>query len=1042
MQRIRRCLNELGALIYKDSVDVTGWMATRAFYQSPGSYERKDSEPFPIHVGDHLINSSETMFIENELTIPESFVNESIGLEFKVGQHGIKTNHEGLVYVDGVPYHGVDRNRSFVPLPDATSGKRTYQIKIELFNPAAQVVDQLNYQNEPAEFAPAPLYLLESKCIRPNKALESLYYSMKVYLEAAVLLPEEDMKRMKIVKELTQLKNWIINTSQEDLLQDATLVKEKEAAFIHSLSELDQNERGYIHMVGQSHIDLAWLWPMKEAVRKTSRTFSTMSTLLDQYEGFQYAQSQPQAYDYVKTHYPELYKRVKQHIQDGRWEIVGGMWVEPDLNIPSGESLVRQLLYGMKFFKEEFDVQPRIEWLPDTFGYCASLPQLLKKAGLDYFMTTKMNWNDTNPFPHDLFHWVGIDGTSVLSYLNHGVNEYTHPKEIKEHWDSYKQKAVHPEQMLLYGHGDGGGGVTKEMIEYVERSSSLPGLPTNSYSTAHQFFDRITEAEPDLPSWVGDLYLELHRGTYTTHARNKRWNRQAEVLYRDAEVWTSFTNAFTQANVQADLEEGWKKLLFNQFHDIIPGTSIPEVYVISEEEYKQLLALGEGIKQEAIQTLSQEIHTEGNGNPLVLFNSLSWERSEVVTVKGGSDLLDVVVYNEQDQLLKSDVQVLAEDEIILTIHVPAIPQMGYCTVWLRPKPTSSENHEEANFHRTWETNYYSVEWNEHGEISRLFDKKANREVLRETETANQFQLFHDQPTYWDAWDIDPQFAEQALAKPQLISSEVILKGQTKDQLRFTWQVSHSKIEQDVIFYHHSKRIDFETKVSWHETHKLLKVAFPVDIQASKATFEIPFGAIERATHSNTSWEKAQFEVCGHRFADLSEGTYGVSLLNDCKYGYDVKGNTLRLSLLRAPTWPDPNADQGDHVFTYSLLPHEGTWIQANVTRQGYQLNYPVTSVLTTSHTGSLPSQQSFVQVHAKHAVLDTVKPSEDGEGVVFRLYESSGGRESIEINLNQSLTSAYETNLLEEQTSALITKDKTISTKVTPFEVKTIKIHE
>ena len=300
-----------------------------------------------------------------------------------------------------------------------------------------------------------------------------------------------------------------------------------------------------------------------------------MSTLLDQFPAFGYAQSQPQAYAFIKEHYPEIYERVKAHISAGRWEIVGGMWVEPDLNIPSGESLVRQLLYGMKFYQEEFGVKPRIEWLPDTFGYCASLPQLLRKAGIEYFMTTKMNWNDTNPFPYDLFNWVGIDGTSIVSYLNHGVNEYTHPKEIKDHWDSYKQKGEHPEQMLLYGHGDGGGGVTREMIKYVERASSLPGLPSCRFSTAHEFFDGIKEGQPNLPTWFGDMYLELHRGTYTTHARNKKWNRNAEVLYRDAEIWGSFASLHGGNTNFANLEVGWKLLLLNQFHDIIPGTSIP-----------------------------------------------------------------------------------------------------------------------------------------------------------------------------------------------------------------------------------------------------------------------------------------------------------------------------------------------------------------------------------------------------------------------------------------------------------------------------------
>ncbi len=724
MQRIRRCINQLQALIEQDQVEIKDWQAVRAYYHNPGEYKRIDQESYRINKGDLLLTTGETMFIEKEFLIPEAFIDQEIGFEFRVGQHGIKTNHEGLVSIDGVPYHGIDRNRSYVRLPSQKAGQTTYRIKIELFNPTAQVVDHLNYQNEPAEFAPAPLFLLESRCIRPNKAIESLFYTMKVYLEAASLMPDQELNKTAIIGALNQVKDWVNATPETLLLQDSVLVSSKEKDLRKALKKLEQTDRGLIHMVGQSHIDLAWLWPMKEAVRKTSRTFSTMSTLLEQYDGFLYAQSQPQAYDFIKTHYPELYKRVKAHIQSGRWEVVGGMWVEPDLNIPSGESLVRQLLYGMAFYKEEFGIQPRVEWLPDTFGYCASLPQLLKKAGLDYFMTTKMNWNDTNPFPYDLFHWVGIDGTSVLAYLNHGVNEHTDPKELDDHWHSYKQKHVHPEQMLLYGHGDGGGGVTTEMIEYVERSARLPGLPETAYSSAHQFFDGIAKAKPALPTWEGDLYLELHRGTYTTHARNKRWNRKAEVLFREAEIWATF--AGTQA---AGLEAGWKQLLFNQFHDIIPGTSIPEVYEKSEEDYQQVLAIGEKIKQVAIDRLIEEANFRGEGRPLLVFNSLSWDRGEVVSLKGGTELVNLAVYDEAEQQLNSDFLVKADGEVERFIYVPTIPAMGYCTVWLRPM-TAKQNKPVQSFNQSWETDFYQIEWNEHGEFTRLYDKKARRDVLK------------------------------------------------------------------------------------------------------------------------------------------------------------------------------------------------------------------------------------------------------------------------------------------------------------------------
>ncbi|MCJ7840610.1 alpha-mannosidase [Lederbergia sp. NSJ-179] len=1037
MYEIHRLIHYLKDHLVLDSIAIENWKAKRAEYTEPVKYTyKKDAEPETINVGDHLIVSGETMFLENEIDVPPEWTEQSIGLEFLVGQPHVKTNHEALLSIDGKPYHGIDRNRSFVPFPE--DNKLTYHVQIELFNPVAQVVDRLNFQNEPAEHSPAPLSLLQSELVCMNVAVENLLFTVKAYFEAAQLLPDGDLRKSTIIKTLTSAANQIQNETP-DQLKDQEWVRTVESGLLKELEMLEDPSTGKIHMVGQSHIDLAWLWPVKEAVRKCSRTFSTMSTLLDQFPEFGYVQSQPQAFAFMKEHYPDIYERVKQHIANGRWELVGGMWVEPDLNIPSGESLVRQLLYGMNFYQEEFGVKPRIEWLPDTFGYCASLPQLLQKAGLEYFMTTKMNWNDTNQFPYDLFHWVGIDGTSMIAYLNHGVNEYTHPKEIKEHWDSYKQKAEHPEQMLLYGHGDGGGGVTREMIKYVERSKNLPGLPTSTFSTAHQFFDGIKEANPALPAWNGDMYLELHRGTYTTQAHNKRWNRKAEVLYREAEIWGSFATYFDQSHCLHTLHDGWKLLLLNQFHDIIPGTSIPEVYVKSESDYKKIFQIGHDVKENALQVLEKQIDTKGDGTPIVVFNSLSWTRSETVTIKGGHELETMGVYDEQGNLLESDIRYLDENQVEMSVHVPAIPEMGYCTIWLKEKNIQDQT-ETPTFDGHWETEYYQVEWNENGEISRLYDKQANREVLKLGETANQLQFFHDRPPLWDAWDIDPRFESQVADQVKLQSIEVIQKGKTKDILRFKWSVSNSFIEQDMIFHHHSRRIDFATKVEWKEEHKLLKVAFPVDVLADKATFEIPFGTVERATHNNTSWETAQYEVCGHRFADLSEGDYGVSLLNDCKYGYDVKGHVLRLSLLRSPKWPDPQADIGSHTFTYSLYPHRGNWREANITRKGYELNHPVTVVVAEAHAGSLPNHHSFMKTEAEHVVLDTVKPAEDENGFIVRLYEATGGREQTTLHLQLPIDSAEETNLLEEPVANLTIVNGQLRTEYKPYEVKTMRL--
>lgn len=1038
LQRVQRFIQHLSNYVLLESISINDWQAKRGIYVKPGEYEFESDDTVLINEGDWLINAGATMLLEKEITIPADWQNRPFGLTFLSGAKDRRTLHEGLVSLNGMPHHGIDRNRCYVPFPEEVRGKEKVNIKIELYNYAGQTLDELNYQNEPAEFDPPPLNLLKASLDLINTGVQSLLATVKCYYETAKLLPEDDSDRVKIIEALQEAEKRILS-EKPVAFTNQLLIADMEADLQKKLNMLKSSTAGQMLMVGQSHIDLAWLWPVKEAIRKCSRTFSTMSTLLDENPSFTYAQSQPQAYAFVKEHYPEIYERVKKQIADGRWEVVGGMWVEPDLNMPSGESLVRQLLYGMKFYKEEFSKQPRIEWLPDTFGYCASLPQLLKSAGIDYFMTSKMNWNDTNPFPFDLFYWEGIDGTRILSFLNHGLNEYTHPEEIKTHWDSYKQKNLHSKQMLLYGHGDGGGGVTQEMIDYIDRSSSLPGLPAVVNSTAHEFFDEITKSNPSLPTWVGDMYLELHRGTYTTHARNKKWNRKAEVLYRDAEIWGSAAINFAGVKLASSLEQGWKQLLFNQFHDIIPGSSIPEVYVDSEADYKEIFACGEKVQQEAIHVLEQQIDTEGDGIPVILFNSLSWKRSETVKISGGLELAGKGAVTRDGEELPTDIILLEDGRIELSVYVPEIPEMGYQVIWLKDLEKQGSKVEEANV-RQWETEYYHIEWNEQGEISRLYDKKVKREILPNGAFANQLQLFHDRPMLWDAWDIDPEFANQP-AETVTLLEQSIRKGATKDIIHFKWQLSQSTIEQELILYHHNQRIDFQTRVDWQEQHKLLKVAFPVDVMSNKATFEIPFGSVERATHTNTSWEKAQFEVCGHRFADLSESGYGVSLLNDCKYGYDVKQNVLRLSLLRAPKWPDKGADIGYHEFTYSFLPHKGDWREGDVVKEGYELNHPAVIYRASAHPGTLPSCSSFIKTESSHVILDTVKQSEDGKSLTLRMYESSGGRGEIHVSFARNILSAYETNLLEEKQTEIFVQENRLSLNLKPFEVKTIVVN-
>ncbi|WP_145948231.1 alpha-mannosidase [Paenibacillus sp. Y412MC10] len=1031
MERIRRFIRELSDNRWLEQTELRSWDITRSYYKLPGEYE--NTAPYPEGKGLASFPSKQgtTYFFRTRLELPEGWPSEPFGLVFASGG-------EGLLRVNGVSYQGLDRNHTYVTLDPAVIGE-TPELEIELFDPVPEPVDPLNQQ---AVINP-PITSVTSLLVRPNHAVLSLMYTVTVVRDSLVLLPQEDFRRVRLMEVLYRAMDRFVNLDAA-AIRDGRAVADIEAALRADVQEVGGNAEGLEHMVGQSHIDIAWLWPVRETVRKASRTFSTVDRLMEEYPEYRYTQSQPQLFAFLKENDPELFERVKARIVEGRWELVGGMWVEPDLNLPSGESLIRQMLYGQRFYQEEFGRMSNIEWLPDTFGYCASLPQILKHGKVDYFMTTKLGWNDTNLFPYDLFHWVGIDGTPILSYLNHGVNEHTLPKDVHDHWQSYREKALHPEQMLLYGHGDGGGGVTREMLEYIDRSDLMIGQPASRYSTAAKFFESIEHAGPVLPTWRGDLYLELHRGTYTTHARNKRSNRKAEVLYREAELWNTLAgpnmDAANRTEVTQQLHDGWKLILLNQFHDIIPGSAITETYETSDKEYGEIFAKGEHALNEGLNTLVSDINTSGmEGTPYVVFNSLGWNRSAVVHIEAVQGEGALAAYDEHGTRLEMDA---VEDGI--SVRVPDVPALGYKTVWVKPEAAvKADSAGVQSFGDTWETSAYLVRFNERGEITSLLDKAAGREVVKKGERANRFHFFHDRPTLWDAWDIDTRYEQQPAGEAKLLEKRLVLAGRTKDVLRFRWKIGQSEITQDMIFYHHDRRIDFKTHVHWNEAHKLLKVGFPVDVVTDKATYEIPFGSLERATHRNTSWEQAQYEVCGHRFVDVSEHGYGVSLLNDCKYGYDVQGSTIRLSLLRAPKWPDVTADLGEHDFTYSLLPHQGGWRESHTVRQAAELNVdmPVRQAESGAQ-GSRPSTGSLITLSGGHVLLDTVKPSEDGSGVILRFYESTGGREQIELTWPGAITEAYLSNALEEPAHPLQLQEGKLQLSFAPYEIKTVLLKQ
>lgn len=1032
MERINRMIRELEERQWLDYRAIADWQVQTSPYRLPGDYG--PAEPFAGSEAFDLFPSVQgtTYFFRTAVEIPAEWPGNEAGLVFRSGG-------EGLLRVNGVSWQGLDRNHTYAALNPEKAGRRP-ELEIELYDPIPEPDDPLNKQ---AVIQP-PIRAIAAALVRVNRPVLSLMYTATVVRDSALLLPEGDFRRVRLEEALLRAMD-AFDALQPEAVREGGAIGRIEAALAEAVRSIGGNAEGLIRMVGQSHIDIAWLWPARETVRKASRTFSTVDALMADYPQYRYAQSQPQLFAFLKDNDPELYARVKARIREGRWELVGGMWVEPDLNIPSGESLMRQMLYGQRFYEQEFGLRSEIEWLPDTFGYCASLPQILKHGGVRYFMTTKLGWNDTNRFPYDLFHWIGIDGTAILSFMNHGNNENTRPKDIDDHWHSYREKAAHGEQMLLYGHGDGGGGVTREMLEYIDRSALMVGQPAAAYSSAAGFFEEIAQAGPELPVWRGDLYLELHRGTYTTHARNKRSNRRAETLYREAELWQALAGGGlpreARAEVGRDLHAGWKLILLNQFHDIIPGSSIPEVYETSEKEYREIFNLGERSLRAVLEAAAAGIGAGGEGRPHAVLNSLGWTRDIVAEFPlDGREGRAPAAYAENGERLACE---RVPGEAVLRVRVPQVPAFGYRTVWLRE---AAAGEAETPCSRpdalgdTWETAHYRLRFNPRGEIVGLYDKAARREVVKPGERANRFHFFHDRPVLWDAWDLDSRYERQPAGDAELLEKRLVSAGEVCDVLGFKWRIGESELEQELILYHEDRRIDFKTRVVWNEAHKLLKVGFPVDVLADKATYEIPFGAIERPTHRNTSWEQAQYEVCGHRFADVSEHGYGVSLLNDCKYGYDTQGSTIRLSLLRAPKWPDRTADLGIHEFTYSLYPHLGDWREAHTLRKAAELNLAAVTIPCSGGEGTRPAAASLLEFTGVHTVLDTVKLSEDGTGSILRLYESAGGRETVRLRWPLPHAGMYRSNALEEELEPFSAEEGGLELEFAPFEIKTVKI--
>ena len=835
-----------------------------------------------------------------------------------------------------------------------------------------------------------------------DERIRKLYYDYVVLYELMKVIPATKARHFSIMNALNKAANVLYAFNEEEVELAIHILKKE-------LDKKGGDPSLTVSAVGHAHIDLAWLWPIRETIRKGARTFSSVLAFMERYPDYVFGSSQPQLYAWMKQYYPGLYKRIQSRVKEGRWEVQGGMWVESDCNVSGGEALIRQILYGKRFFRQEFGKDVEVLWLPDVFGFTGALPQIMLKSGLRYFMTMKISWNMFNKLPHHTFYWQGIDGSRVLTHMlpEGNYNSGACPVEVNKIESNFQERGLSSHALMLFGIGDGGGGPGTPHLEKLERMKNLDGIPPVIQEPAINFFRKIEEENLELKSWVGELYLERHQGTLTTQARNKWFNRRMETALRELEFAGVLASHFAgSAYPSEELDTIWKEVLLYQFHDILPGSSIKRVYDESLERYSAMYEKVHALMKDAYQAFAAVLGSSGMASPYAVFNSTSWDRSEWIKL--------------DNKWVKTNV-----------------PAMGWSVVDANSgSAMEGRSCLHADIHGI-ENEILAIQFGDDGSIRSVFDKQYMREVLDTGSPANILKVYEDKG---DAWDFDINYRERKPEKFILKDRQPFLDG-PRAGVRMVYTYHQSELTQEVVLTEGERRIDFITKIQWNERFKMLRTNFAVNIHADCATCNIQFGTIKRPTHQNTSWDMARFEVCAHKWVDLSQGDYGIALLNDSKYGHMISGNLLDLNLLRSPNHPGEEADKGEHQFTYSLLPHNGNEAEANVEKDAAALNIPLQTIsVTRDQAEKVSIPQSFISKDAKNIVIETVKAAQEGDGIIIRLYEVYGKGTKAHIQPKFDFQKVFLVDMMEENPAELTIDGKMIELQFKPYEIHTIKL--
>lgn len=847
-----------------------------------------------------------------------------------------------------------------------------------------------------------------------------------------LFLDVDTLYRLLMVVEETSLRAVRIAAALKQFTRDVDFEQEEEGRIACyqvarlNLKEVLEAENGstapLFWAVGNGHLDLAWLWPVAETNRKTARTFAAQLRLLEEYPDYRFIQSQPASYEMCRLNYPELFQRIREKIDQGQWIADGAMWVEPDTNMAGGEALIRQLLYGKQYYKEVLGVDSRVLWLPDTFGYTAALPQILKGCDVPYLVTQKIFWccNDGERFPYHYFYWEGLDGTKVTSFLPTSYTYQTDPQDVGTVWKQREQKEDLEAFLLPFGYGDGGGGPSRDHIEYIQRQKNLEGSPRMEMGTPEEFFRQMEAEGGPKHTYCGELYFSSHRGTYTSQAQVKKDNRRCELAMREMEIWSSLAVIRGMSYDKTRADRLWKMLLFQQFHDILPGSSIERVYKESATAHAEILSEASEMAETAVSSLMTA------GEAVTVMNSLSFSRKAIVTLpasfRNGAGTTDgTVVPVQQD-----------EDRILGLVQLPpcgwiTLQAKDPCQVPANPRAYLWQD--KVGYHM--ENEHVAVLINERGHVTSYILKSSGREMA--AGEMNRLRLFKDVPRHFDAWDIDESYLDQEVdgAREQEIT---ILSQGLEAVLKVSGRISESDYVQYIRLAADQERLEFETCVEWRELHRLLKVAFPVSVYGLNARNEMQFGYVERPTHRSRTYDRDRFEVCNHRYTALCDNAHGAAVLNDCKYGISVEGNNMELTLLRAPSSPQMRADNGTQQFTYAFYAWEGGFVDSDVIRQGYELNVKPYMVSGSSAPFSL------LNIDRKNIILETMKQAEDGSGdVILRFYEAAGAAVTSRVRINAKVEEAWNCDMLEHPEERIAVSEGELHLNFRAFEIKTIR---